>query len=63
MNENLEEQRARIHQKKREWHQEQAKLPFGEKMRILLEMQRSCLPIIESRRALKWWEKPWDIEP
>ncbi len=63
MSENLEAHRARIHQKKREWHQEQARLPFEEKILILLEMQRNYLPIIESRRALKWWEKPWDIEP
>jgi hypothetical protein len=61
--ENLEEHRERIHQSKRAWHQAQAKLPFQEKMRILLEMQRNYLPIIESRRPLKWWEKPWDIEP
>ncbi len=63
MKETIEEHRARVHAGKRHWHQEQATLPYKEKMRLLLQMQRELLPIIAARRELKWWEKPWDIEP
>lgn len=62
MKENVEEHRERAHEKKRQWHQEQAMLPYEEKMRTLLRMQREVLPIIAERRPLRWWEKPWDIE-
>ena len=51
------------HAAKAEWHRTQAQLPFREKVRILLEMQKQALPIIARRRPLKWYEKPWDIEP
>ena len=61
--ENSEEYNARQYAKKREWHRAQAQLPIKEKMRILLELQKQDLPLIARRRALKWYEKPWDIEP
>lgn len=61
--ENLEEYNARQYAKKRQWHRAQAQLPIKEKMRILLELQKQDLPLIASRRPLKWYEKPWDIEP
>ena len=48
---------------KREWHRRQAELPLKEKFRILLDMQRMYLPLIERQRPLKPWEKPWDVEP
>ena len=48
---------------KARWHREQAQLPLKEKIRILLELQRQDLPLIERRRALKPWERPWQIEP
>ncbi len=63
MKETVEEHRVRVHESKRRWHQEQANLPYEEKVRILLQMQRELLPIIAARRELKWWEKAWDIEP
>ncbi len=61
--ENLEEYNARQYLKKREWHRAQAQLPIKEKMRLMLEMQKRVLPMIARRRPLKWYEKPWDIEP
>ncbi len=45
------------------WHCAQAQLPLREKVRILLEMQKHDLPLIARQRPLKWYEKPWDIEP
>ena len=63
MKETLENHRAKAHETKRKWHEEQANLPYEEKVRLLIQMQRDLLPIIEMRRPLKWWEKPWDIEP
>ena len=52
-----------IYQKKKEWHRQQAQLPIKEKMRILLELQKHDIPLIAALRPLKWYEKPWDIEP
>jgi hypothetical protein len=34
-----------------------------EKIRIVLELQRLCLPLIERRRRLAEWERPWEIIP
>jgi hypothetical protein len=48
---------------KRRWLEKQAQLPICEKFRILLQMQRMYLPLIEQQRPLKPWEKPWDVEP
>lgn len=48
---------------KREWHRARANLPLREKVRILLELQRQDLPLIERQRPLKPWERPWPIEP
>ena len=59
----MSELNEKIYEKKKEWHRQQAQLPIKEKMRILLELQKHDLPLIAARRPLKWWEKPWDIEP
>ena len=48
---------------KQRWHAEQARLPIKEKVRILLDLQKHDLPLLAKHRPLKWWEKPWDIEP
>ena len=53
----------RAYENKREWHKAQAQLPIKEKMRQLLELQKHDLPLLARHRPLKWWEKPWDIEP
>lgn len=53
----------KIYAQKKEWHRQQARLPIKEKMRILLELQKHDLPLIAARRELKWWEKPWPIDP
>lgn len=57
------EEVERIFAAKREWHREQARLPLREKVRILLELQRQDYTLLKRHRALKSWEKPWDIEP
>ena len=48
---------------KREWHRLQAGLSLKDKFRILLQLQRQDLPLIERRRRLRSWEQPWNIEP
>lgn len=45
------------------WHRAQASLPLREKVRILLELQRQDLPLIQRQRPLRSWERPWPIEP
>ena len=50
-------------ERKRRWHREQSKAPLREKVRILLQLQRQDLPLIARRRALRPWERPWDVTP
>ena len=38
-------------------------LPLPEKIRQLLELQRVQFPLLKKRRALRPWERPWDIQP
>lgn len=52
-----------LHERKRMWHQAQAQLSLREKVRILLELQRQDLPLLERQRPLKDWERPWNITP
>jgi hypothetical protein len=48
---------------KAEWHRRQARTPIKEKVRILLELQRQDLPLIQRHRQLEPWERPWPIDP
>ena len=50
-------------QSKASWHRAQASLPIRRKVRILLELQRQDLPLIQRHRPLLAWEKPWPITP
>ena len=54
---------SRVAESKRAWHRAQAALPIREKVRILLELQRQDLPLLQRQRALRSWERPWPIEP
>jgi hypothetical protein len=54
---------ADIFRAKEEWHRRQARMPAKEKVRILLELQRQDLPLLERQRKLEWWELPWQVEP
>ena len=54
---------AALFERKRAWHQEQARLSLREKVRILIE---SC----SDRTCRSWpgdglrpWERPWEIAP
>ena len=38
-------------------------LALREKVRMVLELQRLCLPLIERHRRLTEWERPWAITP
>jgi hypothetical protein len=53
----------RLFRAKAEWHRRHANLPIREKVRILLQLQRQDLPLLARHRALRWWERPWAIEP
>ena len=44
-------------------HRRHANLPLPEKVRLVIELQRIVLPLIARQRALRSWERPWDIEP
>ena len=44
-------------------HRVAATRPLREKIAALLAMQRRLLPVLRRRRALREWERPWEIEP
>lgn len=44
-------------------HRQRENLALREKVRMVLELQRLCLPLIERRRRLAEWERPWAITP
>ena len=54
---------ASLHEAKADRHRRQAQLPLPEKVRLVVELQRLCLPLLERRRPLAPWERPWQIEP
>ena len=58
----VEDAAARL-ARKRAWHRAQAAAPLREKVRVLLELQRQDLPLLARRRALRPWERPWDVTP
>jgi hypothetical protein len=39
------------------------KKPFRERIALLLEMQKRRYPVLRQRRAPRWWERPWKLEP
>jgi len=54
---------ARLYEGKSALHAAQRALPYKEKLRQLLELQKIHYEIMRSRGvALRPWEKPWDIE-
>lgn len=48
---------------KERWRRQQAQLPLEEKIRLLLELQRKLYPVLQQRRPMRPWERPWEIEP
>jgi len=53
---------ASLREAKADRHRRQAQLPLPEKVRLVVELQRLCLPLLERRRPLAPWERPWQIE-
>lgn len=52
-----------LRQAKAEFHEAQRELPLREKVRLVIELQRMCLPLIARQRPLRPWERPWEVEP
>lgn len=50
-------------QAKARWRRDMASRPFREKVGLVLEMQKRLYPILSRRRSMRWWERPWEIEP
>ncbi len=53
----------RLYEAKASWHRRQARISIREKVEILLELQKQDLPLIERRRPLRPWERPWTVLP
>ena len=54
---------ASLREAKADRHRRQAQLPLPEKVRLVVELQLLCLPLLERRRPLAPWERPWQLEP
>jgi hypothetical protein len=58
---------SRIHEKlrtgKESLRKQRRELSLPEKVEQVVQLQRIVLPQIERRRALKAWERVWDLEP
>ena len=52
-----------LHRAKAELHEEHRERRLSDKVRIVLELQRICLPLIARHRPLRPWERPWGVEP
>ena len=50
---------AGMREAKTHWQRSMVDLPFAEKVRIVMEMQRRLYPILAQRRSLATWERPW----
>jgi hypothetical protein len=42
---------------------ERQALSLREKVRQVIELQRLQYPLLAAQRSLKWWERPWTLEP
>jgi hypothetical protein len=54
---------ARLREGKAQLRRERERLPFPEKVRQVIELQKAVYPLIAQRRELEPWERPWEIEP
>ncbi len=44
-------------------HSQRASMSLREKVELVLELQRVCIPLIRKQRRLAPWEHPWSITP
>lgn len=63
MSERNDSETRALFERRRAWHETQARLPLRKKVRILLELQRQELPLLARHRPLRPWERPWEIAP
>ena len=54
---------ASLRKGKSELHGQRMSMPLREKIELVLELQRVCLPLIKRQRPLAPWERPWSITP
>jgi len=54
---------AALREGKRQLHASRARLPLREKVALVLQLQRACLPLLRRRRVLQAWEQPWQTDP
>ena len=50
---------AALRQGKAALHRERRALSLPEKVSAVVELQRTCLPLLARQRALKPWERVW----
>ncbi len=48
---------------KAELHRERGQLDLRQKVRVVLELQRMYLLLLQRRRPLGHWGRPWQVEP
>jgi hypothetical protein len=48
---------------KAELHRRHSNLPLKDKVRIVIDLQRICWPLLARQGTLPSWRKPWEVEP
>jgi hypothetical protein len=54
---------ASLREGKSTLHGQRASMTLREKVALVLELQRVCLPLIKRHRRLAPWEQPWSVTP
>jgi len=54
---------GRLRQGKDALREHRRAMSLRDKVRQVLELQRVQLPLLARQRPLRWWERPWDVEP
>ena len=54
---------ARLRAGKAALREHRRSLTLPERVQQVLDLQKIHYPLIARRRALQWWERPWEIEP
>ena len=54
---------ASLREAKADLHRRREGLLLREKVRLVLDLQRICIPLLQRQRPLAPWEHPWSVEP
>lgn len=54
---------GRLREGKEALRERRRSMSLRDKVGEVLELQRMMLPLLARQRTLRWWERPWDVDP